>query len=65
MTVKHIFEGVPGGENYTVSGPDSGKGTGKPLKMRPEGLKTTTWTPTRTLAYRPGIHLARNDDRVS
>ena len=53
MTVKHTFEGVPNGENYTVSGPDSAKGSDEPLKMSKRTDDDAM--DTENIAYRPGI----------
>ena len=57
MTVKHIFEGVPNGENYTVSGPDSAKGSDEPLKMSKRTDDNNM--DTENIAYRPGILIDR------
>ena len=51
MTVKHILEGVPNGENYSTSGPDSAKGSNKPLKMSKRTDESTM--DTENIAYRP------------
>ena len=61
MTVKHIFSGVSNGDNYSVSGPDSTKGSGKPLTM--DRKDEDTADTDENAAYRPGIWIARNDDR--
>ena len=60
MTVKHIFSGVSNGDNYSVSGPDSTKGSGKPLTM--DRKDEDTADTDENAAYRPGIHIAGNDD---
>ena len=54
MTVKHIFSGVANGDNYDVSGPNSAKGSGKPLPMD----KVNGVRPTRR-AYQPGHFMIR------
>ena len=61
MTVKHIFAGVSNrGENYSNSGPDSKKGSDKPLPMDKKDEDTASTK--ENAGYRPGIHIAQDDD---
>ena len=53
MTVKHIFSGVANGENYSTSGRDSGKGSGKALAMNKRDSKTEALN--ENASYNPGI----------
>ncbi|MYC48682.1 MAG: fibronectin type III domain-containing protein [Synechococcus sp. SB0662_bin_14] len=60
MTVSHMFEGVDDGQNYSVSGPDAAKGTGKNLKMDRVDPDDTD-TNDANNAYGDGIQINVND----
>ena len=60
MTVKHMFEGVSNGSNYSTSGPDSAKGSGKALTLdKVDSDDSDTWDDNES--YNPGIEI-RTDD---
>ena len=62
MTVKHVFSGVSNrGENYSVSGPDSGKGSeSKPLKM--DKRTDDDSDDNENYGYNPGIMIDNGMD---
>ena len=61
MTVKHIFSGVGNGDNYSVSGPNSAKGSDKLLKMdKVDSDDSATWDDNES--YADAIQIRTDDD---
>ena len=66
MTVKHIFSGVANGDNYSVSGPNSAKGSDKLLKMdKVDSDDTATWNDNESYADAIQIRAGRRRRRAT
>ena len=61
MTVKHIFSGVANGDNYSVSGKNSAKGSDKLLAMD-KVVSADTATYNDNEAYGDAIQIRQDDD---